>query len=280
MATGATPKTPRVLDEPAFVLQAHDWSESSQIIEVLSRHHGRVVLVAKGVKRPTSQFRAVLLPFQRLQVGWGGEADIKTLKQAAWHSGHVLPQGEALMSAYYLNELLLKLLARDDPHPALFDHYGHTLQQLMGQAQRAEVLRAFELCLLREAGYLPNLNEEASSLAPVEPQGSYRLVPDVGLQAVGPQAEWACPGTLWLALQDAMSATADAQVPEAEPETQPAAPLLQRLLTVVTQAGPEHRSALRHQLRVLLHYHSGVRTFQTRQLLLDLPRLQVDRAPS
>ena len=98
----ATPKTPRVLDEPAFVLQAHDWSESSQIIEVLSRHHGRVVLVAKGVKRPTSQFRAVLLPFQRLQVGWGGDADIKTLKQAVWHSGHVLPQGEALMSAYYL----------------------------------------------------------------------------------------------------------------------------------------------------------------------------------
>ena len=167
------------------------------------------------------------------------------------------------MSAYYLNELLLKLLARDDPHPTLFDHYGHTLQQLIGPAQRAEVLRAFELCLLREAGYLPNLDEEASSLAPVEPQGSYRLVPDVGLQAVSHKAEWACPGTLWLALQDAMSATVDAQTP-----------LLQRLLAVLTQAGPEHRSALRHQLRVLLHYHSGVRTFQTRQLLLDLPRLQ------
>ena len=67
----AAPKTPRVLDEPAFVLQSYDWSESSQIIEVLSRHHGRVVLVAKGVKRPTSQFRAVLLPFQRLLVSWG-----------------------------------------------------------------------------------------------------------------------------------------------------------------------------------------------------------------
>jgi DNA repair protein RecO (recombination protein O) len=270
MATGATPKTPRVLDEPAFVLQAHDWSESSQIIEVLSRHHGRVVLVAKGVKRPTSQFRAVLLPFQRLHVGWGDDADVKTLKQAAWHSGHVLPQGEALMSAYYLNELLLKLLARDDPHPVLFDHYAHTLQQLMGDTQRAEVLRAFELCLLREAGYLPNLNEEASSLAPVEPHGSYRLVPDVGLQAVSHQAEWACPGTLWLALQDAMRVGAETQAQNAEPQ----APLLQRLLAVLTSAGPEHRSALRHQLRVLLHYHSGVRTFQTRQLLLDLPRLQ------
>lgn len=266
----AAPKTPRVLEEPAFVLQSHDWSESSQIIEVLSRHHGRVVLVAKGVKRPTSQFRAVLLPFQRLLVSWGGDADVKTLKQAQWHSGHVLPQGEALMSAYYLNELLLKLLARDDPHPALFDHYAHTLQQLMGPAQRAEVLRAFELCLLREAGYLPNLHEEASSLTAVEPQGWYRLVPDVGLQAVAPQAEWACPGALWLALQDAMSAVAEVQDPDAQPQ----APLLERTLAVLTQAGPEHRSALRHQLRVLLHYHSGVRTFQTRQLLLDLPRLQ------
>jgi DNA repair protein RecO (recombination protein O) len=271
----ATPKTPRVLDEPAFVLQAHDWSESSQIIEVLSRHHGRVVLVAKGVKRPTSQFRAVLLPFQRLQVGWGGDADIKTLKQAVWQSGHVLPQGEALMAAYYLNELLLKLLARDDPYSTLFDHYGHTLQQLMGPAQRAEVLRAFELCLLREAGYSPNLDEEASSLAPVEPQGSYRLVPDVGLQAVSHQAEWACLGTLWLALQDAMSAEADTKAPDTERQVaEPQAPLLHRVLAVLTQAGPEHRSALRHQLRVLLHYHSGVRTFQTRQLLLDLPRLQ------
>lgn len=267
-------KSPRVLNEPAFVLQAHDWSESSQIIEVFSRHHGRVVLVAKGVKRPTSQFRSVLLPFQRVQMGWGGDADIKTLKQAVWYSGHVMPQGEALMSAYYLNELLLKLLARDDPHPMLFDHYGLTLQQLMDPAQRAEVLRAFELCLLREAGYLPNLNEEASSLTPLAPQGSYRLVPDVGLQAVGPQAEWACPGTLWLALQDAMGAAADVPAAYAEQVAEPQAPLLQRVLAVLTQAGPEHRSALRHQLRLLLHYHSGVRTFQTRQLLLDLPRLQ------
>jgi DNA repair protein RecO (recombination protein O) len=267
----AAPKTPRVLDEPAFVLQSHDWSESSQIIEVLSRHHGRVVLVAKGVKRPTSQFRAVLLPFQRLLVSWGGDADVKTLKQATWQSGHVLPQGEALMSAYYLNELLLKLLARDDPHPTLFDHYGHTLQQLMGQSNRAEVLRAFELCLLQAAGYLPNLHEEASSLSAVVPQGSYRLVPDVGLQAVESQSEWACPGTLWLALQAALDGPAKT--------TEAQEPQLMRVLAVLAEAGAEYRSALRHQLRVLLHYHSGVRTFQTRQLLLDLPRLQVSAPP-
>ncbi len=276
MATGAAPKTPRVLDEPAFVLQSHDWSESSQIIEVLSCHHGRVVLVAKGVKRPTSQFRAVLLPFQRLLVSWGGDADVKTLKQATWQSGHVLPQGEALMSAYYLNELLLKLLARDDPAPALFDHYGHTLQQLMGPSKRAEVLRAFELCLLQVAGYLPNLHEEASSLSAVVPQGSYRLVPDVGLQAVSQQSEWACPGTLWLALQAALDGPA---TPAPDPNGEAPAPMLERVLAVLAQAGAEHRSALRHQLRVLLHYHSGVRTFQTRQLLLDLPRLQVSAPP-
>lgn len=263
-----------MLDEPAFVLQSHDWSESSQIIDVLSRHHGRVVLVGKGVKRPTSQFRAVLLPFQRLHLSWGGEADVKTLKQAQWHSGHVLPQGEALMAAYYVNELLLKLLARDDPHSDVFDHYATTLEQLLGNAPRAHVLRAFELCLLKEAGYLPALDQEASSLKAVAAHGWYRLVPDVGLQAVPPQSEWACQGSVWLALQQAIAVPAPPVQPTPQASTPAPASRLLQVLAVLTAAGAEPCRALRHQLRVLLHYHSGVRTFQTRQLLLDLPRLQ------
>ncbi len=99
------------------MLHRYDWSESSLILEVFTRHHGRMALVAKGAKRPSSSFRPVLLPLQPLRVAFGGDAEIRTLKGAEWVGGHVMPTGDALLSGYYLNELLLRLLARDDPHP-------------------------------------------------------------------------------------------------------------------------------------------------------------------
>ena len=105
----------RISDEPAYVLHRYDWSESSLILEVFTRHHGRIALVAKGAKKPSSSFRPVLLPLQAIQVAYGGDADIRTLKSAEWVSGHVMPTGDALLSGYYLNELLLRLLARVVP---------------------------------------------------------------------------------------------------------------------------------------------------------------------
>ena len=107
-------RTRRISDEPAFVLHRYDWSESSLILEVFTRHHGRIALVAKGAKKPSSNFRPVLLPLQPLRVAFGGDAEIRTLKGAEWVGGQVMPTGEALLSGYYLNELLLRLLARDD----------------------------------------------------------------------------------------------------------------------------------------------------------------------
>jgi DNA repair protein RecO (recombination protein O) len=120
--------TKRVADEPAFVLHRYDWSESSLILEVFTRHFGRMALVAKGAKKPSSNFRPVLLPLQPLHVAFGGDAEIRTLKQAEWLGGQVMPTGDNLLSGYYLNELLLRLLARDDPHPALFDAYAATVR--------------------------------------------------------------------------------------------------------------------------------------------------------
>jgi len=89
----------RVHEEPAFVLHRHDWSEASLILEVFSRHHGRVALVAKGVKRPTSQFRSVLLALLPLHLSWGGATEVRTLKAAQWQGGQLLPPGEALLAA-------------------------------------------------------------------------------------------------------------------------------------------------------------------------------------
>ena len=251
-----TAKKPRVHDEPAYVLHSHDWSESSLILEVFSRLHGRVVLVAKGVKRPTSQFRPVLLPLQPLRLSWGGDAEVRTLKAAHWQGGHVMPVGDALLSGYYLNELLMRLLARDDPHPNLFDHYAQAVAALArGDAQGA-VLRAFELLLLQGAGFLPALNEEGASLASLLPSARYELVPEVGLrQSAHPHAS-ASEGALWLQLQAALDSA-------------------QPFDALRPVCADDRGGALRQQLRHLLHYHSGVRSFQTRQLLADLQRLSV-----
>ncbi|MCU0941961.1 MAG: DNA repair protein RecO, partial [Hydrogenophaga sp.] len=130
----------RAADEPAFVLHRYDWSETSLVLEVFTRHHGRIALVAKGVKRPTSQFRPVLLPLQPLQIAWGGEAEVRTLKAAQWSGGHVMPTGDALIAGSYLNELLMRLLARDDPHPRLFDHFTTAVQLLAERPEAQNVL--------------------------------------------------------------------------------------------------------------------------------------------
>ena len=156
------------------MLHRYDWSESSLILEIFTRHHGRIALVAKGAKRPSSNFRPVLLPLQPLQLNFGGDAEIRTLKGAEWMGGHVMPTGEALLSGYYLNELLLRLLARDDPHEALFDAYAAVVQVLAGDhagaqaATQAAALRAFELLLLREVGLLPALDAQTLTLAPLD----------------------------------------------------------------------------------------------------------------
>src|SRR5437764_14824788 len=100
----------RISDEPAFVLHRYDWSESSLILEVFTRHHGRIALVAKGAKRPSSNFRPVLLPLQPLHGAFGGDAEIRTLKGAEWGGGQLMPTSDALLSRYYVNELSLRLV--------------------------------------------------------------------------------------------------------------------------------------------------------------------------
>src|SRR3954469_21623552 len=137
----------RIADEPAFVLHRYDWSESSLILELLTRGHGRIAVVARGAKKPSSNFRPVLLPLQPLHVAFGGDAEIRTLKSAEWQGGQVMPTGDALLSGYYLNELLLRLLARDAPHPPLFDVYGAAVRVLASEEPQLlqPALRAFEL---------------------------------------------------------------------------------------------------------------------------------------
>lgn len=246
--------TRRVADEPAFVLHRHDWSESSLVLEVISRHHGRVVLVARGVKKPTSQFRPVLLPLQPLTLNWSGEGEVRGLKAAQWQGGHVMPTGEALVAGSYLNELLLRLLARDDPHPGLFDHYAAAVRLLAEQpAASAPILRAFELVLLRDLGLLPDLGCEGTSLEALRSDGFYQLQPEGGLRVSFRDEPHGLIGRRWLAIHHALH-----QGPAWS----------QLILSCAPALGP-----LRHQLARVLHYHSGVAMFRTRQLMVDVQRL-------
>jgi DNA repair protein RecO (recombination protein O) len=247
----------RVLDEPAFVLHHYDWSESSLILEVFTRHLGRVALVAKGAKRPTSQLRAVLLPLQPILVSFGGEGEIRTLKSAEWAGGHVMPTGDALLSGYYLNELLMRLLARDDPHTAVFDIYRQTVKVLSSGLDNttAPLLRGFELLLLQDIGFLPDMSLQTLTLQPLLADKSYALLAEAGLRT-STQAP-SLRGEQWLQLHAALD-SADA---------------LTALLRVCAEWPTEDRTGLQTQLRNLLHYHCGVNSLRTRQVMMELQAL-------
>ena len=246
----AIPK--RISDEPAYVLHRYDWSESSLILEVFSRHHGRIALIAKGAKKPSSNFRPVLLPLQPLHVAFGGDAEIRTLKGAEWQGGHVMPTGDALLSGYYINELLMRLLARDDPHPALFDAYTATVQLLASQGNDTlqVALRAFELRLLRDIGLLPALDVQTGTLSDLDPQAQYVLLAEAGLREAHDDDRASLSGERWLAIQQAL----DGEAPFSD----------------TMRAWFDSLAELRAQLRVLLHYHCDVKILKTRQMMREL----------
>ncbi len=245
-----------IRDEPAYVLHRYDWSESSLILDVFTRQYGRVALVARGAKKPSSSFRPILLPMQLLHVAFGGDAEVRSLKSAEWQGGHVMPTGDALLSGYYLNELLMRLLARDDPHPVLFDAYSATVQLLASQnidtLQLA--LRAFELRLLRDIGLLPMLDTETTTLRELQADTRYVLVAEAGLRQAQDDDRAGLSGAQWRKLQQALGE--------------------QALFSDTVRACIPGMNQLKIQLRALLHYHCGVKALKTRQMMMDLQDLQ------
>ena len=140
-------------DEPGFVLHSRPWRETSLIVELFLRDRGRLSAVAKGARRPTSALRPVLLQFQPIAFRLSGRNELRTLTRAEWQGGMAVPSGRALLFGFYLNELVMRLLAREDPHPQLFDAYTSALHQLGGQGADERILRRFEWLLLQEIGY-------------------------------------------------------------------------------------------------------------------------------
>ena len=252
-------KTTRITLEPAFVLHRYDWSESSLIVEVLTRHHGRVALVAKGAKRPASNFRPVLLPMQPLRITYSGDAEVKALKSAEWVGGYAMPSGNTLLTGFYVNELVMRLLQRDDPHALLYDCYAQTISVVVqNNGLMTAAVRAFELLLLQNMGWLPSLSSVTQTQQGLQAGMTYNLNADAGLQPSMHQELVSLSGVQWLALGAAMAPQAQDRV-------------FVNLLTLLSQDGIMTQ-ALRPMLRGLLQYHSGG-PLKTPQMMTALQQL-------
>lgn len=170
----------RVEQEPAFVLHARPYRETSLLVEVFSRRHGRLGLLAKGAKRRKSPLAGLLVPFLPLRLGWSGRGELGVVTGAeAAAPPHPL-RGDALYCGFYINELLLRLLHRHDAHEGLYQAYAEALAALGGGSRRGEaVLRRFEMRLLAELGYALVLDRAAGG-EPLAAETRYRYEPDRG----------------------------------------------------------------------------------------------------
>jgi len=184
MATRSQPL--RRDDQPSYVLHTFAYRETSVIVEAFTAEHGRIAMVARGAKRPRSELRGLLQGFQPLLISWFGQQELKTLLKAEWRGGLPLVNGSALVCGFYLNELLLKLLPREDPHPQLFANYESALADLAAGAAQAPVLRRFELELLTSLGYALPLVREADSGGPIDPAARYHYAFDRGPRLARP----------------------------------------------------------------------------------------------
>lgn len=167
--------------EPAFVLHTKAYRESSQLVDLFSRHHGRLRLVARGSLRRSKGRGRTIEPFAPLIVGWRGKGELKTLANAEPSGTPLILCGDCLFSGFYLNELILRLLADHDPHETLFDCYLSTLHAL-SEGQHIELaLRRFERQLLSDLGYGLALEHSEDSGAEIDPEGWYWFDPVVGV---------------------------------------------------------------------------------------------------
>lgn len=173
----------RAEQEPGYVLHTYPYKETSLIVELFTYRFGRVALLARGARRPRSAMRGVLLSFHPLRLNWSVSAELGNLISAEW-AGALQPlAGQGLMCGFYLNELLLRLLPRDDPHEALFELYASALKDLSEGAVYTAVLRGFEKRLLAELGYAPLLERDVAS-RPIDPEALYVYEPERGPTAV------------------------------------------------------------------------------------------------
>jgi DNA repair protein RecO (recombination protein O) len=233
-------------NQQVYVLHSYPFKETSLIVELFTREFGRIAVVAKGARRPRSALRGMLQSFQSLLATWSGKAELKTLYSLEWHAGLLVLPGQSLMCGFYLNELLLRLLPRDDAHEALFDEYGRTLKLLSASAEEnAIILRRFELFLLQQLGYAVPLTHNIHDEA-VKPNQLYFYVPEIG----------------------PLTSIHEAQQNGVQLSGQ----------SLLAMANNDYSSVTTQQqskqlMRLLINYYLGEQVLHTRQFLMDLQNL-------
>ncbi|MEO1244507.1 MAG: DNA repair protein RecO [Pseudomonadota bacterium] len=238
----------RVELEPAYILHHRPFRDSSQIIDVFSREHGKLSLVARGSRAGKSKLKGILRPFQRLRLSWALRTELGTLTGGEL-AGEPLPlAGDVLFSAYYLNELLLHFLHRFDPQPEIFTLYEDVLRRLSASRDPAAALRHFELALLRLLGYALDLEHDAASGEPLEDAVSYEYRVEQG--AVRGHA-----GSGGILLNGSLLKSIAAEAFD-DPETLKAAGRL---------------------LRRVIGYHLGGKELKSRKVLIELYRDRMRR---
>ena len=232
-------------DELAFVIHSYPFRETSLLIDVFSSRHGRLPIVARGARRPRSALRGLLMNFQPLLLSWFGKGEVRTLHSAEWQGGQPYLQGTALMCGFYLNELLLNLMARDDPHEQLFDYYRATLHRLAHETDHAATLRCFEKHLLQELGYALTLEREAGNGKAISAELCYRYAVEHGAVPDDDDARAGVPVSGKTLLDMAADDYAD----------------------------PVTAQQSKQLMRVLLNHHLGGKILHTRELIKDMQKL-------
>lgn len=242
----------RLEAQPAYILHSRPYRETSLLVDAFTRDHGRIGLVARGVRGTRGQpLRAALQPLQALLISCAGQGELLTLTQADAVEAPQVLGGDALLSAFYLNELLLRLLPRGEPQTALFWRYVECIAALAGDASPAWELRRFERDLLAAIGYALDLRGESAGEA-VDPARRYRVDPEHGVRPVRDDDEGigTCSGAALLALAD---------------DTVPS---------------PGHLRDLRRLMRSILRHHLGGRELESWRVLADVSRTGSFRSPA
>ncbi len=250
----ATPKLEayKQNNQPVYVLHTYPFKETSLVVELFSQQFGRIAAVAKGARRPHSAMRGMLQSFQILDGAWSGKNELKTLHSLDWSAGLTLLKGEALMCGFYMNELLLRLLPREDAHENLFEYYQATLKTLTENAELtnnvATILRRFELKLLQEMGYaVPLLLDENDG--DIDANKSYRYEAEYGACEFGGNKIGMQKNSVQLSGKTMLDMARD------------------------DYSDLQTQSQSKQLMRYLLAHYLGDKPLHTRQLLIDLQGL-------
>ena len=233
----------RVQQQPAFLLHQRPFRDTSLLLDVFSRDHGKLALVARGARAQKSRLKPLLRPFMPLHLSWLLRSDLGTLTGAEIDGQPQSLSGDALMSGYYLNELILHLLHRHDPHPEVFEAYAETIARLAATDDPAPVLRVFEIELLKLLGYAPSFAQEAHTHDEIDPAAHYEYRVEQGPVKVsrdsGPMV---FSGEMLISIRENQFADAD----------------------VLRSAG--------RLLRNVISHHLGGKELKSRKVLVDLHR--------